>query len=365
MSQAHTPSENPTGNASQSAALNDGLVSVIMPCFNRATFLREAIGAVHQQTYTHWELIIVDDGSSDNTKEVLDELVKEFNITQPVRYEYQDNAGPYAARNTGLKQAAGQYIALYDSDDLWLPHHLTDGVDALVRHPQIDWVYADSTKVDLATGNVVTKSGFRQDDIPHCFLRLNVIRDGKLCIFDDPAVVACQIRDNLCCLLQTSVIRATVFQGHLFVDHYRNEGEDELYPARAMKRGFKLAYFDDVHLIYRFHQENSSTAAIGASVDKRMRVTAAAARGYEEFAKEVTLNEREQAALNHRLANEYFWKRGYATLWENGRAKEAWREFHKGLRYEPGNKKMWRAYFSCRFKSLMGKRPAAPAAADD
>lgn len=344
--------------------MNSSLVSVIMPCFNRATFLREAITAIRDQTYTQWELILVDDGSTDNTKEILDALVKELAITQPVQYVYQQNAGPYAARNKGISLAKGQYIALYDSDDLWLPHHLHDGVDALVRHPEIDWVYADSTKVDLATGNVVTKSGFRQDDKPHCFLKLNVIRDGKLCIFDDPTLVARQLRDNICCLLQTSVIRASVFEGHPFVDHYRNEGEDELYPARAVKRGHRLAYFDDVHLIYRFHQQNSSTAAIGASVEKRLRVTEAAARGYEEFAQEQQLTPLEREAINHRLANEYFWKRGYATLWENGRSSDAWREFHKGLRYAPGNKKMWRVYFACRLKKLLGKapRPAPPPA---
>lgn len=340
--------------------MNASLVSIIMPCFNRATFLREAMTAIRDQTYTHWELVLVDDGSSDNTKETLDSLVSELKITQPVHYFYQDNAGPYAARNKGISLAHGQYLALYDSDDLWLPHHLHEGVDALDRHPKLDWVYADATKVDLATGDMVTQSGFRHNEKPHCFMKLNSVQDGKLFIFDDPGVVACQLLHNLCCLLQTSVIRAKVFEGHPFVDDYRNEGEDELYPSRAMKRGCRLGYFDDVHLIYRFHKDNSSTAAIGASVEKRLRVTAAAARGYEEFERDNELTPQEAEALNTRLANEYFWKRGYAILWENGKASQAWREFHKGLRRAPKNKIMWRTYFSCRFKALMGKAPKAP-----
>lgn len=337
--------------------MSQSLVSIIMPCFNRAAFLREAIAAIHDQTYTQWELILVDDGSSDNTKETLDALVSELNITQPVRYFHQENAGAYAARNTGIQQAQGQYIAPFDSDDLWLPHHLHDCVDALVRHPEIHWVYADSRKVDLATGNLVDASGFRPSDYPHPFLKLKTISDGKLRIFDDPEVVALQLRRNIMCLLQTSVIRASVFEGHPFVDHYRNEGEDELYPARAMKRGCKLAYFDDIHLIYRFHQNNSSTAAVGVSVEKRLRVTQAAARGYEEFAQEISLNPTERAALHQRLADEYFWKRGYATLWENGWIKEAFPEFHKGLRHQPANKKLWRTYFGCRLKQILRHTP--------
>lgn len=337
--------------------MSESLVSIIMPCFNRAAFLREALAAIVAQTCTQWELVLVDDGSSDNTKDTLDALVKEFNITQPVRYIHQENAGAYAARNTGIQHATGQYIAPFDSDDLWLPHHLHDCVDALVRHPEIDWVYADARKVDLATGNLVDASGFRPGGYPHPFLKLNTINDGKLRIFDDPQVVALQLRTNLMCLLQTSVIRARVFEGHPFVDHYRNEGEDELYPARAMKRGFRLAYFDDIHLVYRFHQNNSSTAAVGVGVEKRLRVTQAAARGYEEFAREIDLTPEEQKAIHHRLADEYFWKRGYATLWQNGWIRECWREFHKGLGHQPTNMTLWRTYFGCRLKQILGRTP--------
>jgi glycosyltransferase involved in cell wall biosynthesis len=334
------------------------LCSIIMPCYNRATFLREALQAIQSQTWTNWELVLVDDGSKDNTRETLDALVKELGITQPVSYHYQDNAGPYAARNTGLSKARGEFVAFYDSDDLWLPHHLKDGVEALRKHADLDWVYADSTKVDLATGKTVVERGFHEYNRRHPFLSLNAKRDGKLAIFDDPGVVACQISSNLCCLLQTSVIRAKVFEGHPFVDGYRNEGEDELYPIRAMKRGFKLGYFDDVHLIYRFHQNNSSTAAIGASVEKKLRVTAAAARGYEELGQQVKLTAVERRALNERLANEYFWKRGYAICWAAGLPKQAMREYIKGLKYTPTDVRMVRTFAGCVLRSLIGRWPS-------
>ena len=335
----------------------NSLVSIIMPCYNRAAFLREALQAINAQTWTQWELIVVDDGSKDDTARVLDELVKEMGITQPVSYHYQENAGPYAARNTGISKARGEFIAMYDSDDLWLPHHLKDCVEALQKHADLDWVYADSRKVDLATGQTVVERGFHEYGRPHPMLALNAKRDGKLAIYDDPRVVALQIEANLCCLLQTSVIRARVFEGHPFVAEYRNEGEDELYPVRAMKRGFRLGYFDDVHLIYRFHQNNSSTAAIGASVEKKLRVTAAAARGYEELAQQVELNDNERSMLNLRLANEYFWKRGYATCWENGLPWKAYGEFLRGMRLRPKDKRMRRTFFKCLLLGLIGRWP--------
>src|SRR3712207_6270965 len=95
-------------------------VSIILPTYNRAKFLPQAFGSIRSQTWTDWELIIVDDGSTDETPEFLKELTANFQ--QPVRYICQENQGAYGARNTGLDHAIGKYIAFFDSDDLWLPH---------------------------------------------------------------------------------------------------------------------------------------------------------------------------------------------------------------------------------------------------
>ena len=98
-----------------------GMVSVVMPCYNGADFISETIDSVLAQTYENWELLIIDDGSSDNSLEI----VKSYAATDPrIRPISQANAGSAAARNNGIKQARGQYIALLDSDDLWLPEFL-------------------------------------------------------------------------------------------------------------------------------------------------------------------------------------------------------------------------------------------------
>src|SRR5262245_20654457 len=97
-------------------------VSIILPTYNRAPFLPQALASIRSQQYTDWELIVVDDGSRDDTPLVVARLFAD--TPQPTRYVRQENQGAYAARNTGLGVAQGEYVAFFDSDDLWLPHHL-------------------------------------------------------------------------------------------------------------------------------------------------------------------------------------------------------------------------------------------------
>ena len=95
------------------------LFSVIVPTFNRAKLLKQTIKSVLKQQYQSWELIIVDDGSTDETKEVV------FSFDDPrICYFYQENKERSAARNLGIHQAKGQYICFLDDDDYFLPDHL-------------------------------------------------------------------------------------------------------------------------------------------------------------------------------------------------------------------------------------------------
>lgn len=98
------------------------LVSIIMPTYNCATFIEESIKSVLAQTYTNWELLIVDDCSTDNTPDVLAPYLSKY---PNIHYAcLEKNSGPALARSTGLKQARGEYIAFLDSDDLWHPDKL-------------------------------------------------------------------------------------------------------------------------------------------------------------------------------------------------------------------------------------------------
>src|SRR5262249_58180797 len=113
------------------------LVSVIIPAFDRATWVGEAIASVLAQTYPHLELIVVDDGSHDATSEVVQEL------GQALTYIRQAHAGVSAARNRGVAASRGVMVAFLDSDDLWLPRKIAAQVALLQQQPQTQACYTD------------------------------------------------------------------------------------------------------------------------------------------------------------------------------------------------------------------------------
>ena len=98
--------------------MTNDLVSIVMPTYNSAQYIGQAIESVQKQSYTNWELLIVDDGSTDNTKTVVQSFAEE---DSRIHYLYQINAGAAVARNKALQMAKGRYIAFLDSDDIWLP----------------------------------------------------------------------------------------------------------------------------------------------------------------------------------------------------------------------------------------------------
>ena len=112
---------------------NQPTVSVVIPCYNRAGLIPRAVASVQAQDYQEIEIILVDDGSSDDTLSVAEQLHRQDNR---VRYILHDrNKGEAAARNTGIRAASGEYIAFLDSDDEWLPGKLESQVRALSGAP--------------------------------------------------------------------------------------------------------------------------------------------------------------------------------------------------------------------------------------
>lgn len=109
-------------------------VSVIIPTYNNAGYISDAIDSVLTQTYDDYEIIVIDDGSTDDTKKVLEKY------NSKIRYFYQANKGISAARNRGMAEAKGEYIALLDSDDIWFPEKIAMQVETLERNKQIGLV---------------------------------------------------------------------------------------------------------------------------------------------------------------------------------------------------------------------------------
>lgn len=122
--------------------LHSSLVSVIIPCYNQGRFLADAINSVLCQTYAHVEVIVVNDGSTDDTADVAAQY------GERIKYVYQENAGLSAARNTGILNSSGEFIQFLDSDDRILPAKIEDQIAAFENHPDTGVVYSEGYYID-------------------------------------------------------------------------------------------------------------------------------------------------------------------------------------------------------------------------
>lgn len=147
------------------------LVSVIIPAYNCAPFIDATLESVYSQTYRNWEIILVDDGSTDHTRDALAPHMER------IRYYFQENRGTAAARNAGVRRARGAFIAFLDNDDVWLPEKLDVQVRALQSWPDCSLVFTD--------GKIFTESGIFRDSVISSHVAAWINQDG----ISDPMVV--------------------------------------------------------------------------------------------------------------------------------------------------------------------------------
>jgi len=161
------------------------MVSVIMPTYNRADYLPQTLDSLRAQSLQDYELLVVDDGSTDDTADLI------RSRPEPIRYLWQENAGPAAARNRGLKEARGEFVAFLDSDDLWRPRFLEAMTDCLEGNPGLDIAFCKFVTIDdqgrILRGHhkkphagKITEPLFASTFIttPSVLARLQVIRDA-------------------------------------------------------------------------------------------------------------------------------------------------------------------------------------------
>lgn len=133
--------------------MNNPLVSIIMPAYNTAMYISEAIQSILNQTYQEWELIVVDDASTDGTSVLIKDFAAKDSRIKPI-FKTSNSGKPAIAKNTALENVVGEYIAFLDSDDLWFPQKLEIQINQMIRDRSIGLCYTGGYWID-ANGKTI------------------------------------------------------------------------------------------------------------------------------------------------------------------------------------------------------------------
>jgi GT2 family glycosyltransferase len=218
--------------------------SVVIPAYNTADTLGEAIDSVLAQTRQDFEIIVIDDGSSDDTAAVAS------GFADPrIRVYSQENAGPSAARNRGIARAVGEYVSSLDSDDLWLPDYLAEMGRALEENPRADFAYTHAWILD-ASGHfrTVPTGDWHQPPTP---------------MLPGEEFVAELLRE---CFVNAPTIRRTALDRVGGYDESISHGEDWELWLRLANSGFAAVRVEGPLTIYRNRPGSHSTDAAAMAV---------------------------------------------------------------------------------------------------
>lgn len=204
-------------------------VSVIVPTYNRARVLPKAIQSVLDQTFQDFEILVVDDGSTDETQAV---VIRQFG--DAVRYFYKENGGVASARNCGIARAWCAYIAFLDSDDLWLPQKLALQVAYLDQHPNIALAFSDTLR---------SREG---EILPQTFFQIHPPAGGH--------VFQHLMQDNFIATLTVVVRKAALDEVGSFENYYITSEDYDLWLRIAAR--FQIGYIDQPLAIYSYSPDS-------------------------------------------------------------------------------------------------------------
>ncbi len=250
-------------------------VSVIIPTYNRREMVQEAIDSVLAQTYTDYEIIVVDDGSTDGTGEVL-----QARYGDRIRYMWQENQGESVARNRGIEMSQGEYIAPLDSDDLWVPERLARQVEVLEAHSHVVLTFGQIQHIN-ERGRILSESKSPKLEVEDLTLQ-------ALCL-DDRAVVSAPI---------TSLIKREALIRIGGYDKSIRLGEDYDLLLRLRLHG-TFEFVPKVLGFRRIHQSAQHLDHRAMTLDERLKsITTILIRIFDASPQNISGRLRQQALAN-------------------------------------------------------------------
>jgi glycosyltransferase involved in cell wall biosynthesis len=245
------------------------LVSVIIPAYNRAYCIATTIDSVLAQSHGNVQIIVVDDGSTDATREL---IAERYRHESRLAYIYQDNAGVSAARNHGLRLATGDYLALLDSDDIWLPWKLEAQLRCLAALPSAGMIWTDMDAIgpdgEISHRRFLTTmySSYQRFSREQLFREIRPLSaiDGPLAAaLGDPQVCLGDIFSPMITgnLVHTSTVllrRERFSHVREFDVELRHSGEDYDFHLRTCREG-DVAYLDAASILYQRGRDDQLT----------------------------------------------------------------------------------------------------------
>jgi glycosyltransferase involved in cell wall biosynthesis len=319
--------------------MNNPLVTVVIPTYNREKLLPRAINSVLNQTYQKWELIIVDDRSTGDTEELVQDYIKKDKRIRYVKNTH--NQGPAGARNQGTEVSGGEYIAFLDSDDEWKNNHLKDTIEGFEKNKDVDWIYADGEifKDDKMIVRSIFKEHWKGKN------KFIIERKGDLSLLSENKLLTNALKYGIYTGCQVSVMRKRLFEKIKFDESFYFGGiEDRLAPLEAIAKGFRLAYMDMVHLIRHVHKDSISASIQDKPVEDLLRIFKELERLYKIIPQKISLTGRQKRIINDKLADLYFWDLGYNCCLKIKDYNQAREYFLKALKLNPFNLKFWKTF---------------------
>jgi glycosyltransferase involved in cell wall biosynthesis len=285
-------------------------VSVIIPAYNCEQYVAEALDSVFAQTLYPHEIFVVDDGSTDGTRRVLDAYIPQ------IIYVYQHNRGAAAARNNAIRRATGDFIAFLDADDLWLPEMLASQIDCFRKHPTCGLVYTDMKMFDASGIIHESVRDWLGMSMPVGYVFPELFWETLFC----PSSVLCR--------------RECFDEVGLFDDTLRH-GDDYQMWLRIARR-FELGCVDKPLMMYRQHPE-MLTRRVGQKLINGMPWETRILRSVLDLHPEI-IEELGERTVCRRLAKPYFYLAcGAIASGEHRQARfllrEALRGWPSNLRY--------------------------------
>ena len=282
------------------------LVSVIMPTYNHGRYIADAVHSILNQTFGDFEIVVVDDGSTDDTPAIL------ARVADPrLRVVRQENAGTPVARNRGRAEARGQYIAWLDSDDLWRPTFLERHLAVLEAEPELGFSFANFVR--FADGELLPGTQF--DLVPRLRqLPTRAARGGGARVIEMDTFAALAPCPDVPGWMQASLYRRAAMEGCQSRRGVR-PAEDLYLLLQIYARGMPAAYLDEVLIEVRRHGKNSYNSGD--------QIREAVLRTLHLVNADIALSPTQREILHRRIGDEYC-RRGWRHFWshDTGRARQ-------------------------------------------